>query len=727
MVIQRCNARARLAAAVFFAVVAYPAVSHQPESAQPAAISSASVIATGTVSALTVTNQVTGAASRYFGLTLDQGESYALNGPGLGTLVDGERIEATGALTGNVFNIQLFHVTAQASATPRALVRKSIAGKLAIAHADYFDQGRGDYQVVVLADDGGATVLKLPVMPDMIQIGMSVIVDGTLNADGFSLDISNITIVALPDPARNPVTSAQTTNKLLVMAIKFSNSAATDPFSPTTINTEFQSKVAALYQEQSYSQQLLNVTVACFSTPVPAGCAAQTSAGGWLVSSSPTPACDPNNLGSYIVSIGTLADAAANAAGYTVSNYQNRFYITQPVSCGGWAGVAWIGGPHQSIGNGYYQLWVSAHELGHNFDLLHAGNLTCPGQSIGPNCAGAYTSNEYGDPFDAMGNVYPGHFNAAQKSALNWLPAGTVKTHTSGTATYTLSPLESPAQSTYAVKISAASNRIYWIEYRQPIGFDSGIASSNGAQIRVANPLQFPCTNCGGDDTQILDMSLGTPGNFGDAALLAGQTYTDSTYGITIHVISATTSALTLTVSGPGVSPAPTAAGAVSRKTHGAAGVFDLPLSMVATNPTTEPRQGPAQSIVFDFGKPITAATAAITEGMATASAPTFSGNTVVVNLSGVANHQYVTVSLSNVSSADGGTGGSGSVRVGFLLGDVNQNRVVSVADVGLVNSVLARTVTTANYLEDINASGNLTVADKAITNANLAIGLPAP
>ena len=88
---------------------------------------------------------------------------------------------------------------------------------------------------------------------------------------------------------------------------------------------------------------------------------------------------------------------------------------------------------------------------------------------------------------------------------------------------------------------------------------------------------------------------------------------------------------------------------------------------------------------------------------------------------------QYVTVSLTNVVSTDGGTGGSGSVRVGFLVGDVNQTRVVSVADLGLVNSQLAQAVTAANFLKDVNASGTITVADKGITNANLTRALPAP
>jgi hypothetical protein len=171
----------------------------------------------------------------------------------------------------------------------------------------------------------------------------------------------------------------------------------------------------------------------------------------------------------------------------------------------------------------------------------------------------------------------------------------------------------------------------------------------------------------------------------------------------------------------------PTFQSAASRKVHGGAGPFDLALAATPLNPTTEPRQGPAQTIVFTFDKPISAAIATVTEGIATAGAPTFSGNNVVVDLTGVNNQQYVTITLTNVAAVDGGSGGSGGIRVGFLLGDANQNRVVTVADLGLVNAQLAQTVTAANYLKDVNASGTLTVADKGITSANLAKGLPAP
>jgi hypothetical protein len=183
---------------------------------------------------------------------------------------------------------------------------------------------------------------------------------------------------------------------------------------------------------------------------------------------------------------------------------------------------------------------------------------------------------------------------------------------------------------------------------------------------------------------------------------------------------------------GVAVTAAPTMTGAVSRKLHGAAGTFDLPLSVVAPpavnhNPTTEPRQGPVHSIVFTFDMPVNAATVTISEGTASAGTPTFSGNDVVVPLTGVSNQQYVTVTLTNVASAGGATGGTGEVRVGFLAGDVNQSRVVSIADLGLVNAQLAQPVSAANFLKDVNASGTLTVADKGITNANLTRTLATP
>jgi hypothetical protein len=221
------------------------------------------------------------------------------------------------------------------------------------------------------------------------------------------------------------------------------------------------------------------------------------------------------------------------------------------------------------------------------------------------------------------------------------------------------------------------------------------------------------------------DTILGGIGGFGYTS--SNATSFTGAYSATTHVTSGGATAgnsSTVTVAG---SLAPILQSVVSRRVHGAAGTFNLPLSFANIhNPTTEPRQGPAQTVVFTFDQPITGAAVTITEGTATAAVPTFSGNDVTVGLTNVTNQQYVTISLANVASGANG-GGSGSIRVGFLAGDVNQNRVVSVADLGLVNAQLAQPVTAANYLKDVNVTGTLTVADKGITNANLTRALPTP
>ena len=171
----------------------------------------------------------------------------------------------------------------------------------------------------------------------------------------------------------------------------------------------------------------------------------------------------------------------------------------------------------------------------------------------------------------------------------------------------------------------------------------------------------------------------------------------------------------------------PILSASASRKVHGAAGTFDLALASTPLDPTLEPRIGPAHTLVFVFDKPVVGGTATVTEGTATAGTPAFGGNEMIVPLTGVPNQQYVTVSVSDVIATDGGTGGSGSVRVGFLLGDVNQNRVVTVSDLAQVNAQIAQVVTSANYLKDVNASGTLTVADKGIANTQITKALPAP
>jgi len=285
------------------------------------------------------------------------------------------------------------------------------------------------------------------------------------------------------------------------------------------------SSVAGYYAETSYGQHPLNVTV--------------TSS--WLKST--TFAAPTTCKNSDWQAIGNAADAAASAAGYT-GTYEFKVYVFPKVSACGWSGLGYINNPRKAYINGSMSTLIVAHEMGHNFGLLHAASLDCGSAPIG----GACSASEYGDPFDVMGNQRAMHFNAAQKSKLGWLPAGSVKTHTSGAASYTLAPIEAGGASSYAVKIPIVANRTYWLEYRQPIGYDAGLAAypNIGAQIRVASPFETNCSACA-DDTQFLDMTPSTSA-FTDGSLGVGGRFRDDVSGLTINIVAATASALTVDV-----------------------------------------------------------------------------------------------------------------------------------------------------------------------------------
>ncbi|MEP6943490.1 MAG: Ig-like domain repeat protein [Betaproteobacteria bacterium] len=512
------------------------------------AASSPVLAATGTVSDLFVDNRLTGSTLRYIGLRLDDGRTFALAGVGLDALDSGARVDVTGSLAGKTFNVAwLTRSASQSTGQVRAATATplTVVGALAIYHMDFFAEGRGEYGLAVRDDLGNITNLVVPAIPDSIAPNMRVSVEGTLAADGKSLEARTITILA-PPPAQQ-AGSAETpiTNTVLVIPIRYSNSPG-DSSTGAQIKTEFETRVAPYFNEASYGQQLLNPTVACTTTVLP-GCTGRKNANGWLMSPNIIPGTDPNATPPITVgncsysSMSSEAMNIASAAGYDTSISSTKFvYVLLGGNSGcGWAGLAYVGYGLAYSAN-VNALWVYGHELGHNFGLWHAGSTNCGAQIVGPGCG----VSEYGDPFDLMGNIRQGHFNAMQKQRLNWIPGTSVKTHSAGTQTYQLSPIETGGQTTYAIKVPTTNaNRTYWIEYRQPTGFDAFLSTlpNLGAQVRVATPFE----SVGGtDDTQVLDMTPGSGGGFDDSALLTtAPPYSDAQTGVTITVNSATAGA----------------------------------------------------------------------------------------------------------------------------------------------------------------------------------------
>ncbi len=124
---------------------------------------------------------------------------------------------------------------------------------------------------------------------------------------------------------------------------------------------------------------------------------------------------------------------------------------------------------------------------------------------------------------------------------------------------------------------------------------------------------------------------------------------------------------------------------AASRKTHGSAGTFDINLP-VSGNVGIECRSGGVNNdyqMIVNFAQPVTFSSAAITEGTGSVASSSGSGTTqVIVNLTGVANAQRITVAVFDVN--DGTHSGDVGVRMGVLVGDVNGNAVVNASDVSL-------------------------------------------
>jgi len=164
----------------------------------------------------------------------------------------------------------------------------------------------------------------------------------------------------------------------------------------------------------------------------------------------------------------------------------------------------------------------------------------------------------------------------------------------------------------------------------------------------------------------------------------------------------------------------------VSRKVHGAAGTFDIPLTF-SGSPAVECRNTAGNhTLVFTFNNTLASGTAAVTGGTGTISGtPVISGATMTVNLTGVADVQRLTVTLQSVTDTTAQVMPDTPVSVNFLAGDTNGNKTVNAADVAQTKSQLGQTVTGSNFRNDLNANGSINSGDTAIIKSDLGHSVP--
>ncbi|MGH8102684.1 MAG: dockerin type I domain-containing protein [Chthoniobacterales bacterium] len=255
------------------------------------------------------------------------------------------------------------------------------------------------------------------------------------------------------------------------------------------------------------------------------------------------------------------------------------------------------------------------------------------------------------------------------------------------------------------------------------IGY-SASSSAVSASIRYAGRLATdPSNNLGQGEAIMINgggSQTSSSGRWGDYSMTGVDPADGMTFWHTHEYYTATSSSTWATRIGKFRFAQPlTLSSAVSRKVCGGAGTFDISL------PGIECRTGD-YSIVVTCSNNVVSGNAAVTSGVGTVSEPpVLSGNTMTINLTGVANVQTLTVTLSNVMDTFGQTLSDTGVTMSVLIGDTNGNGTVNAADVAQTKAQLGQAVTGSNFRTDVNANGTVNAADAALVKQHSGEGLP--
>ena len=236
----------------------------------------------------------------------------------------------------------------------------------------------------------------------------------------------------------------------------------------------------------------------------------------------------------------------------TVSDTQHVLvYFPQRSDCGGWAGMATIGGGKVWV-NGTPIDDVFAHELGHNFGLGHANTMTCTANGTRVAMATPVTAScmyqPYGDEADVMGVALPQATGNLNSAFADYLGFAAVTDVTGGAPSPSMEiwPLSSMS-STRGIKLTTSDGTLY-VDYRPSVVPDTRMPGWAGVQIhlrRIENEVPV---------TYLLDMNAPTMSQFANAALATGSSW--DVPGMNVRItVQATGATATL-----GVAPASTPA-----------------------------------------------------------------------------------------------------------------------------------------------------------------------
>lgn len=423
--------------------------------------------------------------------------------------------------------------------------RLELEGELQVVYEDYED-APAKLRHFLKTPFGERFELRLANAQREWRSGLSVRAQGVLleHADGASEAIQGDLVVNDDDSgllllADGTTTSTSTgelaydlpntlgAQRTLAILVNFQDKPSDKPWTATQASSLVFGDVSNFFKENSSQQTWLTGSVA-----------------GWYTIPISSTVCDG-------FAIQDAAKAAAQAGGYNLSNYDRFLFIFPQNSACGYSGMGQVGAfPSSAWIHNSLTLRTVAHEMGHNLGLYHAHARDCGNTTLGSTC----TNQDYGDTVDTMGySGTVGHFNGFNKERLGWLASGNITTVASSGSFY-IKPNSVASSAAKVLKIpngldSSGAASYYYVEYRQPVGFDAkiterGVIDSanmfNGVTVRQASPSN-------GNSGYLLDMTAGSDFvDMKDAALIGGRNFTDS--GISITTQSTDSSQALVTV-----------------------------------------------------------------------------------------------------------------------------------------------------------------------------------
>ncbi|MGI8821669.1 MAG: dockerin type I domain-containing protein [Chthoniobacterales bacterium] len=166
--------------------------------------------------------------------------------------------------------------------------------------------------------------------------------------------------------------------------------------------------------------------------------------------------------------------------------------------------------------------------------------------------------------------------------------------------------------------------------------------------------------------------------------------------------------------------------GAISRKMHGPLGPFDVLLPLTGIPGVECRRSGGNHTLVFAFTNDIASGNVSVTAGAGTIlGSPTFTSNTVTVNLTGVSDVQRIAVTLSNVTDTFAQVLPDTNLSVKILAGDVTGDGFVNSGDAIAARSRSGQPANGANFRSDVNTDGTVNGGDAIIVRASAGNSVP--